>query len=138
MMINIKALLISICTMIFLGLVFELIFLFIDIGYNSLIKNYPLTESIRQPFYYLLIFSGLFFIMFTGGYLTSIYANKFVMVHTIVSGSVVCGLALYATSSGYEFTLLSGLFVIIGISFALYGNVVYKNNHHEHQYENSV
>lgn len=137
-MINIKALLISISAMIFLGLTFELIFLFVDIGYNSLMKSYPSTESIRQPFYYLLIFTGLFFIMFTGGYLTSIYANKFVTAHTIVSGTVVCGLALYATSSGYDFTLLSGLFVVIGISFALYGNVVYKkNNRDEHSNEPS-
>ena len=55
-MINIKALLISVSAMIFLGLMFELVFLFIDIGYNILMKSYPVTKSVRQPFYYLLIF----------------------------------------------------------------------------------
>jgi len=130
-MISIKALLISISAMIFLGLTFELIFLFVDIGYNSLMKSYPFTKSFRQPFYYLFIFFGLFFIMFTGGYLTAIYAKKHVLAHSVFSASVICGIALYATSSGYDFTLLSVLFVAIGIAFTVYGNIVYRKNNEE-------
>ena len=132
-MINIKALLISVTAMIFLGLTFELIFLFIDIGYNILMKSYPMTKVIRQPFYYLLVLTGLFFVMFTGGYLTSIYTKKYVTAHSVVAATTVCGIALYATSSGYDFTLLSVLFVIVSVAFALYGNIIYKKNDNEEQ-----
>ncbi|RDH85661.1 MAG: hypothetical protein DIZ80_01650 [endosymbiont of Galathealinum brachiosum] len=134
-MISIKALLISVTAMIFLGLTFELIFLFIDIGYNILMKSYPVTKSVRQPLYYLLIFSGLFIVMFTGGFLTSMYAKRYVIAHSVVAATIVCGIALYATSSGYDFTLLSVLFIIIGIAFTLYGNVVYKRNNEERSAE---
>ncbi len=134
-MINIKALLISVSSMIFLGLTFELVFLFIDIGYNILMKSYPMTKVVRQPFYYLLIFSGLFFVMFTGGYLISVYAKKYVIAHSVVAAVIVCGIALYATSSAYNFTLLSALFVVIGIAFTLYGNIAYKKNNKEEHVE---
>ncbi|MCW8935672.1 MAG: hypothetical protein OQK98_13180 [Gammaproteobacteria bacterium] len=130
-MISIKALLISIVTMIFLGLIFELIFLFVDIGYNSLIKSYPFTESFRQAFNYLFVLFGLFFIMSTGGYLTALYAKKYVVAHSVFSASVICGIALYATSSGYDFTLMSVLFVIIGIAFSLYGSRAYRKINNE-------
>jgi len=132
-MISIKALLISITAMIVLGLTFELIFLFVDIGYGSLMKSYPMIESIRQPFNYLFVLLGLFFIMFTGGYLTSIYARKNAIAHSIVASLVICGIALYATSSGYEFTFLSVVFVLVSLIFTLYGNKVYnKQNIAEH------
>lgn len=132
-MISIKALLISITAMIVLGLTFELIFLFVDIGYGSLMKSYPVIESIRQPFNYLFVLLGLFFIMFTGGYLTSIYAKKNAIAHSIVASLVICGVALYATSSGYEFTFLSIVFVIVSLAFTLYGNKVYNEQNIDEQ-----
>lgn len=132
-MISIKALLISITAMIVLGLTFELIFLFVDIGYGNLMKSYPVIESIRQPFNYLFVLLGLFLIMFTGGYLTSIYAQKNAIAHSIVASLFICGVALYATSSGYEFTFLSVVFVIVSLAFTLYGNKVYnEQNIDEH------
>ena len=129
-MVSVKALLISLSAMIFLGLSFELVFLFIDIGFGSLIKSYPFMAVIRQPFYYLLVVVSLFFIMFTGGYLVSIYAKKNVMAHSVVVASALSGIALYATGSGYELTLLSVLFVIVSIAFTLYGNAAYNKNNH--------
>ena len=137
-MVSIKALLVSITAMIFLGLTFELIFLFVDIGYGSLMKSYPVMESIRQPFNYLFVLLGLFFIMFTGGYLTSIYAPKNTTAHSIVATLVICGIALYATSSGYDFTFLSVVFVMVSIAFTLYGNRVYnRQNINEHSLNES-
>lgn len=128
MMINFKALLIGVAAIIFLGLTFELVFLFIDVSYNYLMKSYPGAVSFRQMFYYLVIFVGLFFVMFTGGYLTSLYAAKNVYLHSIIVGLISSGIALYATGSGYDFTLLSVLFVVVGIGFTLVGSLIWQRN----------
>ncbi len=127
-LIDIKALLIGITSVIFLGLLFELVFLFVDIGYNMLMTNYPYIKIFRQGFYYLFVFAGLFFIMFTGGYLTAIYAKSNSIVHSVFVALITCAIALYATSSASELTLLSLLFVFLSIAFSLYGNVVYEKN----------
>lgn len=127
-MVSIKAILVGLSAVIFLGLTLELVFLFIDIGYSILMKNYPATEPFRQPFYYLFVFVGLFFIMFTGGYLTSIYAEKNTLAHVVFVALLSCGIALYSTSSSYDFTLLSVLFIVISVVFSWYGNVVCRKN----------
>ena len=127
-MISFKALLIGVASMIFLGLIFELVFLFIDVGYNSLMKSYPDIIIFRQGFYYLIVAAGLFGVMFTGGFLTSIYAKKYSRLHSIVVAAITCGIALYATTSSYELTLLSVLFIVVSIGFALLGNIAWQKN----------
>ncbi len=110
--------------MLFLGLLFELLFLFVDIGYNLLMQSYPATQFVRQGFYYVFISVGLFFVMFSGGYLTSVYAKTHSAVYSVVAAVITSGIALYATSGSYDLTLMSSLFVMISIAFTLYGNHV--------------
>jgi len=119
--------------MLFLGLLFELLFLFVDIGYNLLMKNYPVINYpvisfLRQGFYIVFVSMGLFFVMFSGGYLTSVYAEHHSTAHSVVAAMSTCGIALYATSDGYDLTLMSALFVITSIVFAVYGNRVFIKN----------
>jgi len=111
--------------MLFLGLLFELLFLFIDIGYNILMQSYPAIKSIRQGFYYVFIFAGIFFIMFSGGYLTSVYAKRHRAAHAATAAIIACAIALYATNDGYNLTIMSAMFVIVSIAFSLYGNRVF-------------
>lgn len=123
---TIKALIIGVSAMIFLGLTFELIFLFIDLSYTSLMKSYPLFVPYRQVFYYFVVAVGLFFVMFTGGFITSMIADKNKRLHTIMASIIVCSIALYSTSSTSELTLLSLVFIVLSIGFSLYGCRVRK------------
>ncbi len=127
-MTSIKALFIGVASMLFLGLMFELIFLFVDIGYNLLMQTFPAIKSVKQGFNYVFIAAGLFFVMFSGGYLTSVYAKTHTAIHSMVAALITSGIALYSTSGGYEFTLMSVLFVVLSIAFSLYGNRMFRNS----------
>lgn len=125
---SIKALLIGFFATIFLGLTFELIFLFLDVSYNYFMKSYPAIVPFKQAFYFLIIVPGFFIVMFTGGYLTSIYASKYALAHSIAVALMVCGVALYATNSGYQMTWFGLAFILLGVTFTLVGNKAWQKN----------
>ena len=125
---SIKAILIGVAASIFLGLTLELVFLFLDVSYNYLMKSYPSIVPFKQIFYYIIIIPGFFFVMFTGGYLTSVYANKHTLAHSLAVGLLVCGIALYATGGAYELTWFGLIFVVVGVAFTLVGNFMWKKN----------
>jgi len=44
---------------------------------------------------------------------------------------MVCGVALYATNSGYQITWFSLAFVVLGVTFTLVGNKTWQKNSHK-------
>jgi len=125
---SIKALLIGFFATLFMGLTFELVFLFLDVSYNYLMKIYPVIVPFKQAFYFLIIIPGFFIVMFTGGYLTSIYTPKHALAHSVAVALMVCGVALYSTNSGYEMTWFGLAFIVLGVVFTLIGYKTWKKN----------
>jgi len=128
---SIKALTAGIFCIIILGLTFQLIFIILDVGYNLLMSSYPVIKDYKQLFYYVIGIPGFFLVMATGGYLTSYYARKYIIAHTIIIGALTCGLALFTSINEDRLTLVGISFFIVGIIFTITGGLYWKKNNPE-------
>jgi len=125
---SLKALLAGFFSIIFLGLTFQLIFIMLDVGYNLIMHNYPVIKEYKQLFYYIIGLPGFFLVMTTGGYLTSYYAQKKTITHSIIVGASTCGLALYSSINEDQLTLTGIIFFTIGIAFTIIGSLYWQKN----------
>lgn len=125
---SLKALVTGFITVIILGLLFQLIFIMLDVGYNILMKDYPTLKEFKQLFYYVIGLPSFFIIMSFAGYLTSHFAQKNIEAHTIFVGASTCAFALLTSVNEDEITLLGILFVIVGIVFTVVGGHLWKKN----------
>jgi hypothetical protein len=125
---SIKALTAGIICVIILGLTFQLFFIMADVGYNLLMNHYPAIKAYKQIFYYIIGLPGFFLVMATGGYLTSFYARKNVIIHSTIVGALTCGLALYTSINEDRLTLIGAGFFIVGILFTISGSLYWQKN----------
>ena len=125
---SLKAILAGFFSIIFLGLTFQLIFIMLDVGYNLLMNHYPEIKNYKQIFYYVIGLPGFFLVMATGGYLTSYYARKNIIAHTILVAASTCGLALYSSINEDQLTLTGIIFFVAGIFFATIGCLYWQKN----------
>ncbi len=125
---SLKALLAGFFSIILLGLTFQLIFIILDVGYNLLMNSYPVIKDYKQIFYYIISLPGFFLVMVTGGYLTSYYARKNIIVHAILVGASTCGLALYSSINEDQLTLTGIIFFITGVIFTVIGSLYWQKN----------
>ncbi len=91
-------------------------------------NSYPVIKDYKQIFYYIISLPGFFLVMVTGGYLTSYYARKNIIVHAILVGASTCGLALYSSINEDQLTLTGIIFFITGVIFTVIGSLYWQKN----------
>lgn len=110
---SIKAIVAGFFSIIFLGLLAQLMFLFVGIAYINLVKEFPSLSFLSQTTTTLL-FAITAMIAFLGGILTAELARKAVIIHCAVVGTMAGILTLIpALSDGYEITINGALLLII-------------------------
>ena len=116
-----KALLAGIGSIIFLGLLMQLIFLLLATAYHVYLSEHPELSSIANVMVYVAATCAYFMVMVSGGYITAYFAREQVYKHCLLVSCAVIGLTLFSSIKSGYFTYMSLIFVISGIIFTLIG-----------------
>jgi len=123
---SIKAILGGFFAIIFLGLLAQLIFLFVGVGYFSLVKIYP-SLSFLPEITTVLVFAVTAMVAFLGGILTANLAPKAVVINCLVVGSMVGTLTLIPSlTNNYEITVNGVLFLVVFPLATVAGGLYWK------------
>ena len=114
---SIKAVFFGCLFIIFVGLVLQLAYIFLAVGYIELAQSFPFLNEIDEYFRYLVGFPIFFLIMFVGGYITADIAEKNVLLPCFIVGLLTAGSMLASAIYDYELTT-SGYF-LFGLALVL-------------------
>jgi hypothetical protein len=126
---SLKSLLAGFFYIVALGLVIQLIFMFVAMGYTELTNAYPWVSVFGGYVGYIVGIIVYFLLMASGGLLTAAIARKNIVVHCMVVGSSTTLLSVLSSQNNDELTYLSLVFVITGIAFTLAGGEYWKRKY---------
>lgn len=123
---SVKALLIGGVFIVVSMLLFQLLYLFIVVAYNSLVQDVGLIQGLDAYLGLLLNVPVYLVIMFFGGYLTAEYAEQRVVLHGLLLG-IATSLAFLAMAVQNAELSIKGLLVIaLSISAAMAGSIYWR------------
>jgi len=123
---SIKAIFGGFFAIIFMGLLAQLIFLFIGVGYFALVKVFPSLSFLVETTT-VLLFAVTAVIAFLGGILSANLAPKAVAINCLLVGSMVGTLTLVPSLiSGYDITLNGVLFLMVFPLATVTGGLYWK------------
>ncbi len=118
---SIKAILAGSLFIIVVGLLIELAYVFLAVGYNAMAKDYPFLNDINIYLRYLIGIPVLFVVMFIGGVITADLAKQHVYLHclavSIITISVMMASAMenmQVTTSGVIVSILALVSTLLG------------------------
>jgi hypothetical protein len=126
---SLKSLLAGFFYIIILGLVIQLIFMFLAMGYTELTKVYPWVSGFGGYIGYTVGLIVYFLLMTSGGIITATLAKKNVLVHCFIVGVSTTTLSVFSSQNNDDLNYLSLVFVVLGIAFTIAGGVYWKNNY---------
>lgn len=107
-------------------LLMQLAYLIIIVGFNNLAKDYPSLNNINGTVGYLITTSVLIFIMFLGGYITALLAEKKKLLHCSIVGLITTGVMMWMALENSKLTsngiLINGLMLVSTIIGGYYQN----------------
>lgn len=109
---SIKAVVAGVLFIVVAGLVIQLAYIFLAVGYNSLARNYPFLYEISIYFRYLIGIPSFFLVMFVGGLITADIAQKKVLLHCLLVALITIGMMLASVVDYMDLTF-SGLVVFV-------------------------
>lgn len=123
---SIKAIFGGFLAILIMGLLVQLMILFVGAGYSSLVKAFP-SLSYLTEITIVLAFAVTATIGFLGGILTAGLARKAVVFHCVAVGSIVGMLTLVPSLiDGYEITVNGVLFIVIFMLATVVGGLYWK------------
>jgi len=118
---SIKAILAGTLFIIVVGLLVELAYVFLAVGYNSLAKSHPFLNEVSSYFRYLIGIPVIFLVMFVGGVITADIARQKVLLHCLIVACITIGVMMVTAMENMQMTL-SGLVVsLLGLVTTLSG-----------------
>ena len=126
---SIKALAAGSISIIFLGLVAQLIFLLLAVYYAELTRAYPELSLTLNILSYILGITIFFLIMATGGYIAANFALDYKCMHAIMIGLLTTGLSLISSVNENGFTNTALLFLLSGTGFTFVGALIWIKLH---------
>jgi hypothetical protein len=126
---SLKSLLAGFFYIIILGLVIQLVFMFLAMGYTELTKAYPWVSAFGGYVGYAAGIIVYFLLMASGGLLTAVIAKTNVFTHCLIVGSSTTILSVLSSQNNDELTYLSLIFVITGIFFTIAGGEYWKRKY---------
>jgi hypothetical protein len=125
-MISWKALLVGCATILVLGLLVQLAFIFVVVGFNAVAGSWPQVAPWGRPLAYVSGALVYFGIMSTAGYITAEIARRHVLLHTFIVGALVTGASLLSSMGSGKLTAMSLVFFLSGLVFALTGGLIWQ------------
>ena len=112
---------------ILMGLLAQLIFLFVGVGYFSLVKEYP-SLSFLSELTTILLFAITAIIAFLGGILTAKLAPGAIALHCLIVGSMAGALTLVPSLiDGYAITVNGIVFLAVFLVATVAGGLYWKS-----------
>ncbi|MDH3948595.1 MAG: hypothetical protein OEU74_06505 [Gammaproteobacteria bacterium] len=107
---SIKAVVVGSLFIIVVGLLIQLAYVFLAVGYTSLAKTYPFLNDISIYFRYFIGIPVFFLIMFIGGYITADLAKHKALLHCLVVAFITIGVMMISALENMQLTV-SGLVI---------------------------
>lgn len=107
---SIKAVVVGSLFIIVIGLLVQLAYVFLAVGYTSLAKTYPFLNDISIYFRYLIGIPVFFLLMFTGGYITADLAKHKALLHCLAVAFITIGVMMLSALENMQLTV-SGLII---------------------------
>jgi hypothetical protein len=126
---SLKSLLTGFFYIVALGLVIQLAFMFLAMGYTELTKTHPWVSTFGAYVGYSAGIIVYFLLMASGGLLTAALARKNILIHCFIVGASTTSLSVLSSQNNDELTYLSLVFVITGIAFTIAGGEYWKQRY---------
>jgi hypothetical protein len=107
---SIKAVVVGCLFIVVVGLLIQLAYVFLAVGYTSLAKTYPFLNDISIHFRYLIGIPVFFLVMFIGGYITADLAKHKALLHCLVVAFITIGVMMFSALKNMQLTV-SGLVI---------------------------
>lgn len=114
---------------IILGLVIQLVFMFVAMGYTELTRAFPWISLFGGYIGYAVGIFVYFLLMASGGLITASLAKTNVLPHCFAVGASTTTLSVLSSQNSDELTYLSLIFVVMGIVFTVTGGEYWKRNY---------
>jgi len=122
-------LLIGTGAIIVLGLLAQLVFIFLAAGQIVLSRHYPGFATLSRVLLYFAGFLGFASAMLSGGYLTAMYAQRRLVTHGVIVGALAAGLSFWQSLSVGGATVIGLLFFLFSILFTAGGALYWGRRH---------
>lgn len=91
---SIKAVAIGCLFIIIVGLLVQLAYIFIAVGYVELVRIYPFLDEISGYFRYIVAIPVFFLVMFFGGYVTASITKQMALLHCTLVGMITLAIMI--------------------------------------------
>lgn len=135
---SLKSLLAGFFYIVILGLVIQLIFMFLAMGYTELTKAHPWVSTFGGYVGYAVGIVVYFLLMASGGIITASLAKTNILAHCLIVGASTTLLSVLSSQNNDELNTLSLVFVIMGIAFTIAGGEYWKKNYQAATGSNAV
>lgn len=126
---SIKAIAIGSLFIIILGLVVQLAYIFLAVGYNDLAKSYPFLNEFGVYFRILIGIPVIFLLMFIGGYITADIAKTKVLLHCLIVALLTVGAMTVSALDQAELTFTGFAVFVLAVASTLAGGLFWRRGH---------
>ena len=118
---SIKAIVVGSLFILIVGLLVQLAYVFLAVGYTSLAKSFPFLNDISIYFRYLIGIPVFFLIMFFGGYITADLAKQKALLHCLVVAFITISVMMISALDNMQLTLSGVVISLLALSSTLAG-----------------
>lgn len=126
---SLKSILAGFFYIIIFGLLIQLVFMFVAMGYTELTRAYPWVSIFGGYIGYAVGIFVYFLLMASGGIITASLAKTNVLLHCLIVGASTTILSVLSSQNNDELTYFSLIFVVLGITFTIMGGEYWKRNY---------
>lgn len=123
---SIKAVLVGSLFIIVVGLVVQLAYIFLAVGYNDLAKSHPFLDEIGIYFRFLIGIPIIFLIMFIGGYITADIARQKVQLHCLIVALLTVGTMTVSALDQAELTFTGFVVFVLALAATMAGGLFWQ------------
>jgi len=123
---SIKAVIVGSLFIVIVGLVIQLAYIFLAVGYNDLAKSHPFLNEIGIYFRYLIGIPIVFLIMFVGGYITADIAKQKILLHCFIVALLTVGAMTVSALDQAELTFTGFAVFVLALASTVAGGLFWK------------
>ena len=129
---SIKAIIVGSVFILVTLLLLQLVYVFVAVGYNALVADFPFLNNITGLFRYLVGIPVYMITMFVGGYITAdianVHTNIKVLFHCLAVGLITVGGMMYSVVENSSLTITGIVITVLALSATSAGGFYWLKN----------
>ena len=121
---SIKAVAIGCLFIIIVGLLVQLAYIFIAVGYVELVRIYPFLDEISGYFRYIVAIPVFFLVMFFGGYVTVDFTKERALLHCFLVGIITLAIMIAPLLEDRELSTSGVVVFVLALISTMVGGIV--------------